>query len=117
MSKNKYKVLDPIDPLDAKSIGDHEKTNLLLNGYRPYQTEDGTIKWLTVEQRSYKLMQSSKQSLFSGLSFRLPKKKKHRRRRGSPVKKFIRSYVVFALLMTLVATAIILTLKYFYLIF
>lgn len=117
MSKNKYKVLNPIDPSDVKNTGNHEKNNLLLNGYRPYQTEDGSIKWLTAEQRSYKLMQGRKVSFFSKLIIRFPKTNGRKRKRRSSVKAFIRSYLVFFLLMVLITVAITLTLKYFYLIF
>lgn len=54
MSKNKYIVVQELDPDSIEGLPELYKNHYLKLGYKPYLMGDGSTKWLTDTQRVYK---------------------------------------------------------------
>lgn len=54
MRRKVKSVVRELDAADVTGYSDNEKKHLLSLGYLPYLMSDGSVKWLTLAQRTYK---------------------------------------------------------------
>ncbi len=106
--KGKDKLI-PIDPQTLTSANEQHISSLLSMGYKPYQTEDGSIRWLTEGQYAYNQVKHKKKSIINSI-FNKEYRGMHRRRR-SRIKRFFRRNAELILL-TVGVVAFIAILRY-----
>lgn len=118
MSKKRSKIVKELDPQKVEGYSKARIEHYLFLGYRPYLNEEGKIKWLTPAQKSLR-------GTAGGLGLALkrllkPKQSKyyrHKRRRRSHLRSFLREHWLSILIMLLVAATILVLLLYPNLIF
>jgi hypothetical protein len=54
MRKNKYNIVEELDPDSLEGVSELQKKHYLSLGYKPYILQNGRTKWLTDAQRVYK---------------------------------------------------------------
>ncbi len=101
--------LIPVDPKTLTSANEQHINSLLSMGYRPYQTEDGSIRWLTEGQYTYNQIKHKKKSIINSIFNK--EYRGLRRRRRSQIKRFFHRNAELILL-TVGVVAFIAILRY-----
>ena len=107
MSTKRHLIVKELDPESVTGYSANEIKHYVSLGYRPYLLENGTIKWLTAAQRTYRELRHAPRRSFKRHFQKntSPKKARYKQRRGSSFKSFFREHWLFLLL--LVSTAVI----------
>jgi len=100
MKKQKFLVVQELDPESVEDIEQHKREHYLSLGYKPYLLTDGSVKWLTDAQRVYREASTTPVSVLprflhkkSGGNFR--RRHKHR----SNLHKFLLEHWLFIAMM------------------
>lgn len=109
MRKNKYNIVEELDPDTLEGISELQKKHYLSLGYKPYKLQNGRTKWLTDAQRVYKATVSRHR-----LENKMVKSKgsmKRKRRKHSRFSSFIRDNWLWLSLVAISVIAIIVVLS------
>ncbi|MDP2172798.1 MAG: hypothetical protein Q8J62_03400 [Candidatus Cloacimonadaceae bacterium] len=117
MSKQKYIVIQELDPESVNEIEETHKNNYLSLGFKPYLMANGKIKWLTDSLRA-------KYGARTRSFFSLPRIFKHptlprrrKRRYRNRMLRFMLSNLGFPLILAGILAAVWFLLRHWYLLF
>lgn len=107
MSKNKYLVVQELDPESVNGISELHKKHYLSLGYKPYMMGDGRIRWLTDAQRVYRATQGKHFAKFKIGREKSTNIGRRRRKRRNRLLAFIRDNWLILLLVAIAIGGII----------
>lgn len=100
MKKQKFLVVQELDPESVEDIEQHKREHYLHLGYKPYLMADGAIKWLTETQRVYREASTTPKSIIP--RFHSPRSSRKHKHRSNMHKFFLEHWLFITMLMVLV---------------
>lgn len=95
MKKQKFLVVQELDPESVEDIEQHKRDHFLSLGYKPYLLADGTVKWLTDAQRVYREAKTTPASLLPKFLPRGSRSLRRRHKHRSNFRKFLLEHWLF----------------------
>ena len=107
MSREKFQIVEEVDPASVTGITELQRSHYLACGYKPFRMSNGRIKWLTDANRVYRTAKSAPHSIISLKHPHIQQRGRRKRRSRNRVVVFLRENWLFMLVLALVLAAIV----------
>ncbi len=106
MSRDRFQVVEELDPASIKTVSELQRNHYLALGYRPYLMSNGKIKWLTEANRVYRSAKASHHVPLRPVKFASGSRRR-KRRHGSRILSFLRENWLFILIVLVILAMIV----------
>lgn len=111
MSKEKFKVVEELDPASVTGISELQRNHYLALGYKPFLMSNGRVKWLTEANRVYRTARTTHHIPLMPVTHKSRQNGRKKHRRTSPVLVFLKENWLFILIILAILAVIVFVMR------